>query len=152
MLNGIDNVQIDARNRLFSKSNFMKIDPPAGATTFAAGEDHTVLLDLAALGGTDYVGTYPITIKTIKFTLNKNSAAGGQTLALKSFYCHYPGIIEPPVPNGDVNGDGEVNIADVNSVIAVILNGESLSSADVNGDGEINIADINAVIDFILAN
>jgi hypothetical protein len=25
-------------------------------------------------------------------------------------------------PNGDVNGDGEVNIADVNAVIDIILN------------------------------
>jgi len=50
-----------------------------------------------------------------------------------------------------VNGDNEVNIADVNSVIGVILDGAAVTpSADVNGDGEINIADINAVIDIIL--
>ena len=52
---------------------------------------------------------------------------------------------------GDVNGDGEVNIADVNAAINVILGGGgSNSSADVNGDGEINIADINAIINIIL--
>ena len=50
----------------------------------------------------------------------------------------------------DVNGDGEINIADVNAVIDAILRSNSSGSADVNGDGEVNIADVNAVIDKIL--
>ena len=54
----------------------------------------------------------------------------------------------------DVNGDGEVNIADVNCVIDVILGGNDIyeGRADVNRDDEINIADVNAVIDKILGN
>ena len=52
---------------------------------------------------------------------------------------------------GDVNGDLEVNIADINTVIDVILDGTGFTAAaDVNGDGEINIADINVIIDIIL--
>ena len=55
---------------------------------------------------------------------------------------------------GDVNGDGEVNIADVNCLIDVILGVKPASlyegRADVNDDGEVNIADVNAVIDVIL--
>ena len=51
---------------------------------------------------------------------------------------------------GDVNNDGEVNIADVNAVIDVILGGGSSQSADVNKDSEVNISDINTVIDIIL--
>ena len=51
---------------------------------------------------------------------------------------------------GDVNGDLEVNIADVNDVIEVILSDVNNPSADVNGDGEINITDINVLIDIIL--
>ena len=52
---------------------------------------------------------------------------------------------------GDVNGDHEVNLADVNAVIDIILDGTAITpAADVNGDGEINIADVNAVIDLIL--
>ena len=51
---------------------------------------------------------------------------------------------------GDVNGDGEVNIADVNTVIDMILSGASSPAGDVNGDGEINIADVNALIATIL--
>ncbi|MBQ9822018.1 MAG: family 10 glycosylhydrolase [Muribaculaceae bacterium] len=52
---------------------------------------------------------------------------------------------------GDVNGDGEVNIADVNAVIDMILADNTLFAGDVNGDGEVNIADINALIDMILS-
>ena len=51
---------------------------------------------------------------------------------------------------GDVNLDGEVTVADVNSVINVILSDAINPAADVNNDGEINIADINFIIDIIL--
>ena len=73
---------------------------------------------------------------------------------------HMPYIDEHvfiPLPKymlGDVNGDGEVNIADVNALIDIILGGaadaETRQRADVNGDSEINIADVNALIDIIL--
>ena len=49
-----------------------------------------------------------------------------------------------------MNGDGEVNIADVNAVIDMILSGKTVDSGDVNDDGEVNIADVNTVIDLIL--
>lgn len=54
-------------------------------------------------------------------------------------------------PRGDVNCDWEVSIADVNTLISSIVDGEKYHSFyryahDVNGDGEITIADVNAVI------
>ena len=66
---------------------------------------------------------------------------------------------------GDVNGDGEITVADANATIEVIINGGGshghtrvpnpdgggwVNLADVNDDGEINIADINAIINIIL--
>ena len=57
---------------------------------------------------------------------------------------------------GDVNGDGEVNIADVNALINIILgstaDAETMMRADVNEDGEVNIADVNALINIILGS
>lgn len=56
---------------------------------------------------------------------------------------------------GDVNNDSEVNIADVQSVISIILGNSSdyatshLIRADVDKNTEINIADINQVINII---
>lgn len=65
-------------------------------------------------------------------------------------------VVEGADLPGDVNHDGEVNIADINALIDIILGGavdeESYTRADVNCDGEVNIADINAVIDIILNN
>ena len=58
--------------------------------------------------------------------------------------------------NGDVNGDGEVNISDINSAIHIILGGaadsDTMRRADVNNDGEVNISDINMIIGVILAH
>ena len=57
---------------------------------------------------------------------------------------------------GDVNRDNEVNIADVQSIIGIILGNPSdyatshLIRADVDKNTEINIADINQVIKIIL--
>jgi len=55
-----------------------------------------------------------------------------------------------------VNADGEVNIADVNTLIDVILDGTTSGDvnkrADVNNDGEINVADVNALINNIIVN
>ena len=55
---------------------------------------------------------------------------------------------------GDVNGDGETNIADAMAVINHILKRPSAAfhevAADVNVDGDINIADAMAVVNIIL--
>ena len=58
----------------------------------------------------------------------------------------------PQPVNGDVNGDGNVNISDINVLIDMILSGKSNPNGDVNGNGSVNIADINEVIDIILGH
>lgn len=62
------------------------------------------------------------------------------------------GGVTPPTPleRYDVNKDGEINIADVNTLIDYILTGSGLH--DCNLDGEMTIADINDLIDYILNN
>ena len=51
---------------------------------------------------------------------------------------------------GDVNGDGTVNITDLNAVINMIIDDSATMIADVNCDGTVNIADINAIISIII--
>ena len=55
---------------------------------------------------------------------------------------------------GDVNGDGEVNVLDINAVIEAILSGNTTYNGreDVNGDGEVNVLDANQIVGIILAN
>ena len=57
-----------------------------------------------------------------------------------------PNTVDP----ADVNGDGTVNIADVNVIIDMIISGSTDSTGDVNDDGAVNIADLNVIIDAIL--
>ena len=68
-------------------------------------------------------------------------------------YKFMQGVKPDPQPQDpfDVNGDGEVNIGDVNAAIDMILSGREAANGDVNGDGEVNIADVNALIDHILS-
>ena len=52
---------------------------------------------------------------------------------------------------GDVNGDGNVNISDVTTLIDIVLNDRTApASADMNGDGNVNISDVTALIDYLL--
>ena len=59
-------------------------------------------------------------------------------------------IVEMAELNCDVNGDGSVNIADVNQVINIILSDMQGDNGDVNGDGAVNITDVNFIINIIL--
>ena len=59
----------------------------------------------------------------------------------------------PAVKRGDVNGDGEVNIGDVTTLIDYLLSDETAPDmADVNEDGEVNIGDATKIIDIILSD
>ena len=58
-------------------------------------------------------------------------------------------------PRGDVNCDWELNIADINALIDVIVAGTPYHSFytydhDINGDKEINLADLNLLVDAIM--
>ena len=62
--------------------------------------------------------------------------------------------MKKPALTGDVDGNGEINIADINLLIDIILgrevDAETMRRADVDNSGEVNISDINAVINLIL--
>ena len=62
-------------------------------------------------------------------------------------------IVMSSALNADVVVDGEINIADINAIIAAIfgqVDPDTIERADVNRDGEVNVQDINAVIAIIL--
>ena len=65
---------------------------------------------------------------------------------------------QPETVKGDVNGDGQVDVADISAVITAMANAtvtipgaSAAGPADVNVDGSIDVADISAVIT-IMAN
>lgn len=51
---------------------------------------------------------------------------------------------------GDATGDGEVDVNDINAILATVLNGVENSMADVNGDGMVDVTDVNVVAAIIL--
>ncbi|MBO4871038.1 MAG: hypothetical protein J5565_03530 [Muribaculaceae bacterium] len=57
---------------------------------------------------------------------------------------------------GDLNGDGVVDVADVNICINVILETNTdpdiFALSDLNGDGVVDVADVNMIINIILSN
>ncbi len=60
-------------------------------------------------------------------------------------------ILGKPQPlNPDLNGDGVVDINDVNNLMWEIVHGNGDKMIDVNGDGEMDIADINALVWLIM--
>lgn len=62
---------------------------------------------------------------------------------------------QPVVVTGDVNGDGQLSISDVTTLIDYLLGGSALSintaAADVNQDHNISISDVTAIIDLLLS-
>ena len=144
----IDYIQIDARNRYFTSLNYEKYEPEGG---FEANKDYTLRINLDQMGGIDQVGTYPITLKEVKFSPSKSAPKGDYSISLKALYAHYPNVAAGLT--GDVNGDGRINVSDVAALINMILGLEAMnqSSADVNGDGRVNVSDVSALINIILS-
>ena len=90
---------------------------------------------------------------TQKHYLAYSSVNGVYTSNNQRSGCRALAPIGPPLPNlpGDLNGDGQVDIADVNAVINMMLGKVSATPAgDVTGDYSVDIADVNAVINIML--
>ena len=53
---------------------------------------------------------------------------------------------------GDVNGDGTVDVADISAIISVMAGTAEYAAADVNEDGSVDVADISNVITIMAGN
>jgi hypothetical protein len=96
------------------------------------------------------LGNFPLHLVYYYITYNAVTTGEQYSLQIPGMELIYANMPQDEPIAGDVNADGEVNIADINALIDLILAGNSTAAADVNGDGEVNIADINAVIGIIL--
>ena len=133
-------VEVSSKENTWGRSRFIEtLKNGQYETTLPAEQikvDGKLMVD-----GTTYYARCKTTY--LDFDGNSHNTAYGPVISF--VYCATVELME-----GDVNGDGEINIADVNAVIDMILSGAVLPAGDVNGDGEVNIADVNTLIDMIL--
>ena len=88
--------------------------------------------------------------------------ATGTAMPANKAWIEYDGTAELVLPienttlKGDVNMDGQVNVADVTTLVDYIL-GKNPSpcdgnACDVNEDGNVNVSDVTSLVDIILNN
>ena len=53
---------------------------------------------------------------------------------------------------GDINGDGGLNVLDIVSLVNYVLSGEYNLEVDLNGDGGLNVLDIVYLVNLILSD
>ena len=52
----------------------------------------------------------------------------------------------PNVLLGDINGDGSVNLLDVDGFVALLSTSQFQPEADINGDGAVNLLDVSLFV------
>ena len=107
--------------------------------------------------------TVTCSVEGLKITYDNTNvtvtnAEGTTTIALaevQNLYFSNDGSTTPVYQKGDVNMDGQVNIADVTALIDYLLSGDAtninVEAANVNEDDAVNIADVTALIDMLLS-
>lgn len=88
-------------------------------------------------------------IQKVKLTLKAKKEGFDYAAAAKAVQAQIDELLGGAGTFGDANGDGSVNIADVNTILGVINAGEYNKEADVNNDNAVNIADVNSVLGVI---
>ena len=71
----------------------------------------------------------------------------GGNINIDDGYCEESSFVQ-----GDVNGDGLINISDVIIIVQIILSGDYDYYSDYNQDDVVNVADVIGVINVILSN
>ena len=112
--------------------------------TLAPGETTTLQFDM-----TNVLDGWKYFVKTYYYSKGEQKSLKGTSTHTMQF----PSGPDDPLL-GDVNGNGDVSIADVTALIDYLLGGTTpivREVADVNHDGEITIADVTALIDLLLS-
>ena len=106
-------------------------------------------------GGTDASSHQTVDVTGVRTTSFFEVTTQTNKYQVRDITADYLPYLVDDVLVGDVNGDGDVNIADVTVLIDYLLNGDTsainMTAADVSLDGEVNIADVTSLIDKLLA-
>lgn len=100
-----------------------------------------------ALGDSVWAGVDQPSVKLVTAD-NTAAALYGAAEQWQDFY-----IAQDFLP-GDVNGDGVVDVSDINQIIALMLGNDPdpfiFAAADIDGNGVIDVSDINGIVNIIM--
>ena len=126
---------------------------------FSMAADSFMYLKLATTSGDQTVPTNGLQITFNGGNLVATTSSGTVTKSLSTMnYMQFTDTESggTTTVTGDVNGDGIIDVEDVNAAINIILKVKTPAdypgSADMNGDGTIDVEDVNAIINIILGS
>ena len=103
------------------------------------GEDRSMLLFGA--GNTLYNPNAAMTVGSCRAYFHINDPS----LNVQNYVLNF-------LEKGDMNGDGQVTIADVPGLVNLILSGSNDPMGDINGDNRVSIADVTALVNHLKEN
>ena len=114
-------------------------------TAYFVGKAYGVDIRKQGSGNTGTTNTLRVLGKKAgNVTITASNADGSVVKSVKVY-------VATPIMRGDVNGDGEVTLADVTTLANIILGRTAPNDAtDVNGDTEIDFFDVAALVNIIL--
>lgn len=91
----------------------------------------------------------------VRFRINITSGPKSKTVFLDDFTINYSGEIRNPASVlGDIDGNGIVDVEDVNAAINLVLKINNASdypgTADLDGNGIVDVEDVNRIINIVL--
>lgn len=87
----VSNITLDMRTRSHSKANQIIVTGPDGGN-FATGTENTIEFPISAAGDPLDLATYPLSVKTLKISLDKTVTAKGEhSIILGNITAHYDG-------------------------------------------------------------
>ncbi len=124
----------------------------------ASDTNWTTLNTLDVAKGTDKVAEWLIKNDVNQMMWRFTQPGGSKTepIYVDDITFHYMGDEIPTndLPNdivGDVDGNGVVDVVDVNAIINIMLGKtDKIDAADVDGNGEVDVVDVNVVINIML--
>lgn len=150
----ISRVSFEVHNTASTLAKFYLFYSTDGGTTWenALNEQGSKQFEVVANAKTeiDWFGAAFGSSQPVQFRIGLVSGSASKPCYVDNFTIYYTDNSSEPLL-GDVNGDGVVDVSDVNQVVNAILGkSEMTSEMDLNGDDSVDVSDVNLIVNLIL--
>ncbi len=125
-----------------------------GGTTWVRPKDAVGTNPVSVSGNTTTTVSIPLSLDVNTGVIYRVSQSAGSKTSptyIDNFTIYYNGEPGSGAVKGDINGDGIVDITDVNMVINMVLGKvDKTTVADLDGSGDVDITDVNLLINIML--